>query len=150
MLEVGKKAPDFQATDQRGRRFSLSEATSGGPVVVYFYPRDFTPVCTQQACLFRDAYEDLTGVASEIVGVSLDGDESHGRFAERHGLPFPLVADQDKSIARAFGVLQLFGLFTKRVTFVIDRDMVVRGVFHHELSAQKHVDQVRDLLRELR
>lgn len=150
MKKVGEQAPDFEARDHRGRTVSLGAATARGPVVLYFYPRDFTPVCTQQACLFRDAYEELTDVAAEVIGVSLDGEDSHGRFAERHGLPFPLLADTEKAIAKAYGVVQLFGLFTKRVTFVIDRDRTIRGVFHHELNAGKHLENVRSLLLELR
>jgi len=149
MLKVGERAPDIEATDQHGRPFRLADALEKGPVVLYFYPKDFTPVCTREACLFRDAYEDLTDVAGDIVGVSLDAPDTHRRFAERHQLPFPLLADEGKRIAKRFGALQLFGLMTKRVTFVIDRDGIVRGVFHHELSADKHLAEVRKILERL-
>lgn len=149
MLNVGDRAPSVRGRDQNGELVALDEFRGKGPVVLYFYPKDFTRVCTQEACLFRDAHGELQGLGAEVIGVSLDDEETHRRFAEKYRLGFHLLADEDKSIARAFGVLRLFNLFTKRVTFVIDREGIIRGVFHHELSAQKHVDSVRALLATL-
>jgi peroxiredoxin Q/BCP len=150
MRKVGERAPDFQATDQRGREVRLATALERGPVVLFFYPKDFTPTCTKEACLFRDAYEELTDVAGEVIGVSLDGEDAHRRFADRYGLPFPLLSDQSKQISKSYGVLQIFGFMTKRVTFVIDAGGIIQGVFHHELSADRHVKEVRRALEELR
>ena len=149
MLKVGDKAPPFAGENQRGEPLSLGGLLERGPLVLYFYPKDFTAVCTKEACLFQDAYEDLQGLGAEIVGVSVDGEDSHKRFAAEHGLGFSLLADPDRTVSKAYQVLRLFGVFTKRVTFVIDTDGTIRGVFHHELSAKKHVDEVRGLLREL-
>lgn len=149
MLSVGDPAPTFQRTDQNGTRIDLAERLARGPVVLYFYPRDFTPVCTREACFFRDLYEELQQPNVSIVGVSSDADESHRSFAEQHRLPFSLVSDPDGALAEAFDVKGLFGTMTKRVTYVIDRDGTVRGAFHYELRAKKHVDEVASCLARL-
>lgn len=146
MLAVGDRAPDFEGVDQSGRRWTLDELVKDSSIVLYFYPKDFTPVCTKEACLFRDAYEELATSGAKVVGVSTDDAASHAKFAEHHRLPFPLLSDPDKRIASAYEARQLLGLLSKRVTYVIDRDKRVRGVFHHELSAQKHLDDVRRML----
>jgi peroxiredoxin Q/BCP len=143
VLSVGDKAPDFEGIDQFGKKWTLDELVKDRSIVLYFYPKDFTPVCTKEACLFRDAHEELAKGGISVVGISMDDAESHARFAEQHRLPFPLLSDPDKRIANAYGARQLLGLFAKRVTYVIDREKRVRGAFHHELSAQRHLDDVR-------
>lgn len=145
VLSVGDKAPDFEGIDQFGKRWTLDELVNDASIVLYFYPKDFTPVCTKEACLFRDAHEELARGGIKVVGVSTDDSESHAKFAEHHRLPFPLLSDPDKRIAAAYGARQVLGLLAKRVTYVIDRQKRVKGAFHHELSAQKHLDDVRRL-----
>ena len=149
MLSVGDKAPEIRSLDQAGNSVVLSELWSKGPLVVYFYPKDFTRVCTQQACMFQDMLGELEQLESSVVGVSLDSADSHRKFAERHDISFPLLADVDKQIAAAFGVLGLFKMIAKRATFVIDRTGTVRAAFRHELSAAKHIDDVREALRSV-
>ena len=143
VLSVGDKAPDFEGIDQFGKKWTLDELVKDRSIVLYFYPKDFTPVCTKEACLFRDAHEELAKGGISVVGVSTDDSETHAKFAEHHRLPFPLLSDPDKRIASAYGARQVLGLFSKRVTYVIDRQKQVRGAFHHELSAQRHLDDVR-------
>lgn len=143
MLAAGDLAPTLEATDHRGARFSLDEARARGPVVVYFYPHDFTLGCTREACMFRDAFADLDGLGATIVGISADDDESHRRFAARYRLPFGLIADPDHAIARRFGILRPFGLGASRVTFVIDRAGLVRAAIHSEISMSRHVADAR-------
>jgi peroxiredoxin Q/BCP len=143
VLSIGDKAPDFEGIDQFGKRWTLDELVKDGSIVLYFYPKDFTPVCTKEACLFRDAHEELAKGGISVVGVSTDDAETHAKFAERHRLPFPLLSDPDKRISSAYGARQVLGLFSRRVTYVIDRQKRVRGAFHHELSAQRHLDDVR-------
>lgn len=143
MLSVGDQAPDFEGIDQSGKRWTLDELVKDSSIVLYFYPKDFTLVCTKEACLFRDAHEELSRSGVRVVGVSHDDTETHAKFAKHHRLPFPLLSDPDKKIAAAYEARQLLGLFPKRVTYVIDREKRIRGVFHHELSAQKHLDDVR-------
>jgi len=145
VLSVGDKAPDFDGIDQAGRRWTLDELVKDSSIVLYFYPKDFTPVCTKEACLFRDAYEELSRSGIKVVGVSTDDADTHAKFAEHHRLPFPLLSDPEKRIASAYQARQLLGLFSKRVTYVIDREKRVRAAFHHELSAQKHLDAVRQV-----
>jgi peroxiredoxin Q/BCP len=149
MLPIGATAPDFERPDQRGQIMALDELTRAGPVVLYFYPKDFTTVCTREACFFRDAYEDLRGKDAHIVGVSMDTDETHGSFAAKYNLPFSLLSDRDGSLATAYDVRAFVGPLTKRVTYVIDRNKTVRGVFHYELRAKKHVDEVLRCLSTL-
>jgi peroxiredoxin Q/BCP len=144
LISVGDKAPSFSARDQHGDMIRLEDLTAKGRVVLYFYPKDFTRVCTSQACLFRDAHRSWGSVS--VVGVSVDSPASHKDFAERHGLTFPLLSDQDRAIAKAYDVVRFFGAFTQRVTFVIDEQGIVRGVFRHELSAEKHIEDVQRCL----
>jgi peroxiredoxin Q/BCP len=154
-LKVGDTAPDFDVqAQQAGRdlRIHLQELRGKKNVVLYFYPRDFTPVCTREACGFRDLYEDLVSQDTEVVGVSVDDDASHGRFAQKHGVGFPLVSDPDKALARKYGATSklrdLLGS-TKRVTYVIDKRGVIAAVFESELRASHHVDGVKAAIAAL-
>jgi thioredoxin-dependent peroxiredoxin len=149
MLRVGDKAPEFSGKDASGAPLALSSFAGQKNVVLYFYPRDFTPGCTKEACSFRDAWDELSGKDTVIIGVSRDDDASHREFASKHRLPFPLLADESGEISRSYGVLGgLRGLLgmPKRVTYVIDKHGIVRGVFHHELRVELHLDDVRRLL----
>jgi peroxiredoxin Q/BCP len=149
MLKVGDRAPSFSLEDQNGKLLASEQLLARGPVVLYFYPKDFTPGCTQEACMFRDAYADLDGTGATIIGVSADDDASHKRFAERYHLPFSLVADVDRVLSKRFGVTRPLGLGAWRVTYVIDPAGTIRGAFHHELSMSKHVTEVKDALARL-
>ncbi len=146
MLRVGERAPGFRGQDQDGHEIVLEELLAEGPVVLYFYPSDFTPVCTKEACFFRDAHADLADRGARVVGVSSDTEASHRDFARKHGLNFPLLSDPDRRLARDYDAAHPLGLGTARVTYVIGPDGTIRGAFHHELRAKKHVDQVLDLL----
>jgi peroxiredoxin Q/BCP len=150
MLDVGTPAPPFSGRDQHGREIRSAELLARGPLVLYFYPRDFTPGCTREACLFRDAFEDLQALGATIVGVSADSEGSHKRFAAIHNIPFSLLADEDRALARAYDVLRPFGLGARRVTYVIGQDGRIRGVFHSELSMSRHVAEARAVLQKLR
>jgi len=144
--EVGDRAPDFTAPDQRGQSVSLA-SLRGSPVVLYFYPRDETPGCTAEACAFRDARDRLEALGAKVVGVSSDDSASHAEFAEEHGLSFPLLADTEGTIAEAFGVPSRFG-FHARMTFIIDRSGVIRRVFR-DVDPAVHVDEVAQVLESL-
>ncbi|MBN8615501.1 MAG: peroxiredoxin [Deltaproteobacteria bacterium] len=150
MLAVGDRAPDFVRHDHKGRTLDTAKLREEGPLVVYFYPRDFTPGCTKEACLFRDAFDELSGSRATIIGVSVDDDASHAKFAERYRLPFSLVADPDRDLAKRFGIMRAFGLLgARRVTFVIDRDGRVKSALHAELSMDAHLTGVRESLASL-
>jgi len=153
MLRPGTPAPDFEATGHDGRRIRLSEFRGQKNVVLFFYPRDFTPVCTREVCAFRDAREELGGFDAEILGVSTDGEGEHARFAQTHGLTFPLLADESGAIGKRYDVLSGLRSFLNRaarVTYVIDKEGIIRGAIHSELSVGKHLDQVRRVLESLR
>jgi len=133
MLAVGEKAPEFTLSDKDGKSVSLSDFR-GRKVVVYFYPKDSTPGCTRQACAFAQSYEAFRAKNVEVIGISRDSTASHGKFAEKHGLPFILLSDPDLSAIRAYGVWQEKKLYGKlsmgvvRTTFVIDENGVIERV----------------------
>jgi len=152
-LKIGEPAPQFDVTSSDGRRLRLADFAGKKNVVVYFYPADFTPVCTAEACGFRDMYADLQSHDTEVIGVSVDDEESHKAFARKHAVPFPLVTDRDRSLAHAFGaggnfIDQLRGK-TGRVTYVIGKDGRIHGVFDSALFAKRHLEGVRETLRKL-
>jgi peroxiredoxin Q/BCP len=151
-LSIGQEAPDFDVTSSAGKRLRLSDFRGQKNVVLYFYPKDFTKVCTRESCGFRDMYGEIADIA-EVIGVSLDSDESHERFAKEHALTFPLVADADRSLARkygAVGALRGFLGIAKRVTFVIDKGGKIAGIFTGELDAERHLSGVKGALAKLR
>lgn len=149
MLKPGDQAPDFTLSNSGGRAVALSALLAEKPVVLYFYPKDFTPGCTAEACAFRDAYEDFVAAGAEVVGISSDSGESHGRFAEKHRLPFVLLADPGGKTRRLFGVPRTLGILDGRVTFVIDRGGVIRHVFRSQLGIARHVRGALDTVRSL-
>lgn len=118
-------------------------------MVLYFYPKDETYGCTQEACRFRDEYERFTDAGAEVVGVSPDGPQSHRRFAEHNRLPFALLSDADGELARAYGVGRTLGVLPGRVSYVIDRKGIVRHVFDSQLRAKKHVDEALAVVQRL-
>jgi peroxiredoxin Q/BCP len=148
-IQPGDRAPQFAATTQTGQPVSLSDYLGKQPVVLYFYPKDNTSVCTAQACAFRDAYEDFVQAGAVVIGVSSDSVESHRGFADAQRLPFLLVSDAEGSLRKAFGVPRTLGLFPGRVTYVIDRQGIVRLVFNSQLNASRHVSEALEMVRQL-
>ena len=148
-IAVGDEAPDFALPDASGRMVRLREFRGKKPVVLFFYPKDETPGCTKEACSFRDAYEEFVQAGAEVIGISSDDEASHRRFAERHRLPFTLLADHGGKVRRAFGVPTTLGLLPGRVTYVIDRAGIVRHVFNSQLQATQHVAEALAALRRL-
>lgn len=140
-LKVGTRAPEIDAQTSAGNRFVLSQQ-EGLCTVVYFYPKAFTPVCTGETKAFRDNFNELVLAGANLVGVSTDDDTTQCKFAGDLNLPFPLIADKDKRIARAYDVLWPIVGVAQRYTFVVSPAMVIEAVFHHELSAEKHRDDV--------
>jgi peroxiredoxin Q/BCP len=151
LVKVGQPAPEFEVAASDGRVLRLSDFRGKRSVVIYFYPKDFTTICTAETCGFRDAYEEIAPHA-EVIGVSLDSDASHRRFAEQHHVRFPLVSDKDKQLTRSYGAIgtirSWLGL-AKRLTYVIDKGGNVAGVFEGELSASPHLKGVKELLAKM-
>ena len=148
-VDVGDPAPDFELRDQDGQLHSI-EDYRGQWVALYFYPKDGTPGCTTEACEFRDNIFAFRALDCQILGVSLDDEESHKEFAEEHGLPFPLLADTSGSTAAAYGVkTRLMGLtLAKRQTFLIDPDGRV-AIHYEKVDPATHSKQVLADLEEL-
>jgi len=148
-ITVGDRAPGFTLASQTGAQVSLADYRGLKAVVLFFYPKDGTAVCTKEACSFRDAYEDFVQAGAVVIGVSSDPVESHQAFASGHRLPFVLLADVDGSLRKAFGVPKTLGLLPGRVTYVIDKEGVVRHVFSSQFSADRHVSEALAVVREL-
>ena len=150
-LKEGDQAPDFTATTTDGTRVSLSDF-KGKNVVLYFYPRDDTPGCTKEACAFRDEFAKFESAGVVILGVSTDSPKSHAKFAEKHKLPFTLLADEDKQIVQAYGVwgqksfLGRTYLGTHRVTFLIGPDGRIKKIW----LTVKPVVHAKEVLASLR
>lgn len=144
--EPGQPAPAFAAVDQHGQTVSLDDFR-GRWLLLYFYPKDDTPGCTKQACNLRDHLEELQQAGIAVVGVSADDDVSHQRFAEKHGLTFPLLADPARDILTAYGVWGEKTMYGRKVTgttrtsFLIDPEGVVRHVFKRPKTGE-HAQEV--------
>jgi peroxiredoxin Q/BCP len=148
-LGAGDRAPDFTLDDQDGQPVSLGDFRGRKNVVVYFYPKDDTPGCTKESCAFRDQYEAFADAGAEVIGISSDSSASHKAFAAKHRLPFRLLADTSGKVRAAFGVPRTAGLLPGRVTYVIDREGVIRHAFNSQLAATRHVDEAIEVLRRL-
>jgi peroxiredoxin Q/BCP len=140
-LEVGDRAPDFSATTHDGNRICLSDYLGKRGLVLFFYPRDGTPVCTKEACAFRDSYEQFIDAGAEVIGVSGDSDERHRAFTRQHKLSSPLISDKDGSLRKAFAVPKTLGLFPGRVTYVIDKEGIIQKIFSAQFASDEHVRQ---------
>ncbi|MBX9724898.1 MAG: peroxiredoxin [Candidatus Obscuribacterales bacterium] len=148
-IGVNDQAPDIALPDQHGNTISLKSFHGKKVVVFYFYPKDNTSVCTAEACTFRDSYESFSELGAEVIGVSSDSVDSHKKFAEKHHLPFPLLADTGGMARKAFGVPNSVGILPGRVTYVIDKTGVVRYVFNSMMDGSKHVTEAMRIVKEL-
>lgn len=149
-VKVGDQAPDFTLPTQDGKTVRLQDFRGQKAVVLYFYPKDETPGCTAEACAFRDSYEDFKDAGAEVIGVSSDSAESHQQFAAHHHLPFILASDSDGALRKLYGVAEedtKFGLLPGRVTYVIDKQGVVRLVFSSMFSPDKHISEALHILQ---
>jgi peroxiredoxin Q/BCP len=148
-IRVGDAAPDFAVQAHHGQQVRLADYRGNHAVVLYFYPKDGTPVCTKEACSFRDAFEEFARAGAIVIGVSADPPERHRIFAEQQRLPFLLVSDRDGSLRKAYGVPKTLGILPGRVTFVIDQAGIVRHVFTALFSAERHVDEALKVVQGL-
>lgn len=149
MATVGQKIPEVVFRGEQGAEVKLSQYLGKKTIVLYFYPKDETTGCTAEACSFRDSYEDFKAAGAEVIGVSADDEASHASFKTNHRLPFVLLSDSGGVAAKAFGVKKTFGLIAGRVTFVIDREGVVRHRFDSLIRVTEHVSQALDLVKQL-
>ena len=150
MLNIGDKAPDFSGVDEKGNKISLKDF-KGKKIVLYFYPKDNTTGCTAEACDFRDNYSRIKRKGVVLLGVSPDSEKSHQKFIEKYDLPFPLIADTEKTIANAYGVWQEKSMYGRkymgivRSTFIIDEKGKIQAIFP-KVKVAGHVDEILNAL----
>ncbi len=148
MLEIGDQAPEFSARDDQDNEVSLSGLLQSGPLILYFYPADFTPVCTAEACGIRDLHEDLSGIDIQVVGVSPQNSSSHQRFKERYELPFRLICDVQKSLIKLYGCNGPLGMGVRRATYLINQEGIIEDRVVSDLFAGSHISFIKQILEQ--
>jgi len=150
MLKPGDMAPDFILPNENGDDVSLTELLQPGPIILYFYPADFTPGCTREACTFRDIHDDILRVGLRVVGVSPQDAESHTRFRDEHKLPFTLICDQDKVAIKMYDVDGPLGIGVRRVTYLITQGQKIQDALQADVMINKHREFIKKaiVLRE--
>jgi len=143
MLPIGGRAPEFTLPDQSEQSVSLSTLLRYGPLILYFYPADFTPGCTREACSMRDLHAELLQVGLDVAGVSPQTPESHRAFREKYKLPFSLLADVDKYVIRMYDVQGPFGFGVRRATYLIDQARYIRAAVLADFRIGEHAEFVR-------
>jgi thioredoxin-dependent peroxiredoxin len=143
MLKAGARAPEFTLADQDGRKVALAELLRDGPLVLYFYPADFTPGCTKEACTIRDMHDEIAAAGMRVVGIAPQDAASHARFRQQHALPFTLLADPDKAVIKAYGVNGPLGMGVRRATFLVGADGVIRDAVLADILIGRHEEFIR-------
>lgn len=148
-IQIGDKLPEFNLIDQDGNDFSITTLIGKKVLVIYFYPKDYTPGCTQEACSFRDSYEDFKSLGAEVIGISSDEATRHEKFAKSFKLPFILLADTKNKVRKLFGVPNhLFGLIPGRVTYIVDKKGVIRAVYD-SMNALSHIRSAKEIIKKI-
>jgi peroxiredoxin Q/BCP len=143
MLATGELAPDFELPDQDGRKRRLADLQGGKPLILYFYPADFTPGCTREACDLRDLHTQILSAGLRVIGVSPQSPDSHRRFRDEHSLPFMLLSDEEKVAIKAYGVDGPLGIGVRRATFLIDRKRRIVDAVLADLRISRHQEFVQ-------
>jgi len=151
MLKENNKAPDFILTDMEGNQISLNQF-SGKKVVLYFYPKDMTSGCTQEACDFRDSHPEFNKLNAVVLGVSPDDAKSHKKFSDKYNLPFTLLSDSEKKVVEAYGVWKEKSMYGKkymgveRTTFLIDENGIIKKIFP-KVKVAGHIEEIIEALK---
>ena len=141
-LQIGDTLPPFTLPDQEGRPINIFDLSGDKYLVVFFYPKDHTPVCTTEACTFQTHDDEFKGLHAEVVGISADSVASHRAFAARHGLTFTLLSDPKKAVEKLFGIKRnLWGLLPERITFVFNPQRTLIHSFQSQLNGKKHTQE---------
>ncbi len=150
MLDIGSKAPEFLLEDQAGNEISLSDLLQNGPLILYFYPADFTPGCTKEACAIRDIHDDIQAVGLTVAGVSPQDASSHEKFRAEHKLPFTLLCDPEKVAIKMYDVDGPFGVGVRRATFLINQDRTITDATLADVRIGRHAQFIEKavVLRE--
>ena len=150
MAKAGERVPDLTVTVHDGTETTLSALAAGGPLVVFFYPKAFTAGCTAQACHFRDLGAEFSELGASRVGVSRDDADTQARFVTEHEFDYPLIADRDGAVSKAFGAKRVGPVPSRRQTYVLDADLTVLAVISDELRMDRHADDALEVLRAAR
>ena len=148
-MKIGEIAPDFTLPDQNRQLFNLGQHLGKGPIVVFFYPKDGSPVCTAEACSFRDKFAVFQTMGALVVGISTDSEASHQTFVADNQLPYTLLSDEKGEVRDAFKVPKAFGLGPGRVTYILDKQGIVRGIFSNLLNGKQHAEEALAIIRKL-
>ena len=143
MIKTDERAPEFTLPDETGKDRSLTEFLSAGAIVLYFYPADFTPGCTRQACVLRDLYSEIERAGLRVVGISPQSPQSHAKFKAKHQLPFVLLSDEQKTVIKMYGVNGPLGIGVRRVSYLIDGSRRIRDAVMADFRIGRHADFVR-------
>ena len=143
MLAIGGRAPEFTLPDQDERSVSLSTLLRHGPLILYFYPADFTPGCTREACALRDLHGEILAAGLDVAGVCPRDPKSHRAFREKHQLPFTLLSDVDKSVIRMYDVRGPLGFSVRRATYLIDQARYIRAAVLADFRIAEHEEFAR-------
>jgi thioredoxin-dependent peroxiredoxin len=143
MLNAGERAPEFTLPDETATDRSLTELLSSGAIVLYFYPADFTPGCTRQACVLRDLHSEIQRAGLRVVGISPQSPESHAKFRAKYNLPFVLLSDQHKAVIKMYGVNGPLGIGVRRASYLIDGGRRIRDAVLADFRIGRHAEFVR-------
>jgi len=143
-LKAGQKAPEFELKNSSGEKVSLRKNL---PCIVYFYPKDFTPGCTEEACSFRDNHQIFSGLEIRVFGISRDSISSHKKFKETHQLPFELLSDSSGEVCKAYEALMPIIKIPKRITYLIDKNGLIRASYSDMFGARNHIKSMIDQLK---
>ena len=138
MLKVGQRAPEFTLPDHIGVDRNLTDFLHRGPLILYFYPADFTPGCTKEACELRDLQRDITNVGLQVVGISPQSSQSHSRFRDKHSLPFVLLSDEEKTVVKMYDVNGPLGFGVRRATYLLSQDRMIQGAVLADIAIGRH------------
>ena len=150
MLSVGARAPEFDLANDQGGETTLSELLQAGPLILYFYPADFTPGCTKEACSIRDLHDDIQAVGLQVAGISPQDTESHQRFRDEYELPFILLSDPEKVAVKMYDVDGPLGIGVRRATFLINQDRTIKDAVMADVRISRHKEFIEKavILRE--
>jgi peroxiredoxin Q/BCP len=146
VLKKGDRAPDFSLPDESGQQVTLASLLAQGPLILYFYPADFTPICTAEACSIRDMHDEILDVDMQVVGVSPQSSSSHTKFKDKFNLPFPLLFDDSKRVIRAYGADGMLGMGVRRATFLVDEAGQIENLVVSDLFVSSHVKFIKQVI----
>ena len=148
-LKIGASAPDFSLSSSDGSMFTLSKVLGKKAIVIFFYPKDFSPGCTTEVCTFRDSFEIFKAAGADVIGVSSDSVESHQKFIKEHNLPFSLLSDPTKAVRKLYRIRNSGGVIPGRITFVLDKKGIIRFAFSSQFDAARHVEEAKKVVEEI-